>query len=720
MSCACLRGVRSQYLSETVRRLAALHQAAVAMNSVLDPDELLDRILSLLQDVFSLDTCAVLLYDPDEQVLAIRAARGYRPDVVSNFKAARGAGVTGHVLVTGEPVIVDDVAKWNGYVEGVQGARSEMAAPMRLDNQIIGVLDAESRKPAAFQESDLDFFRIFANQAATAINNARLVSQLEQRSRQLEKTVNELALLNRLGRQMNASLSIDTLLREVLHLAKKALHFDHCAVLLKEFDRASGEDVLVCRAALGYREEVAEGLRLKPGEGITGRVLRTGKPILVPDVNMNGGYIQGVAGGRCEMTTPLVIRDEIIGVLDAESTQPNAFGEHDLRLFSTFAAWAAVALHNADVYAKLERKTALLDRNVKEISKMNAELREYAAKIEQSNRELEHRLKELVTLQEASKTITSSLDLDDTLQTIVKMTGEIIRSSSCAIRLLDEETQDMRTLGAAAGAPRPEAPPEKSGPAAGSLRSFLGVPLKIGNRVIGYFELGSLDEGAFSMDDRRVLQVLAGQAAIAIENARLFENTQQTYYETIRSLAQALEARDAYTKGHSERVTRYALEISREMGLSEHSHKVIRYAGLLHDIGKIGISDSILHKRLKLTEEDWEAIRNHPLFGDSILGPLKFLQDAQVIVLRHHERYDGSGYPGHLKGEEIPLEARIIAVADSYDAMTSDRPYRTALDHQTAVEELTQASGRQFDPAVVEAFLAVVDNVRVDLQPSGG
>jgi putative nucleotidyltransferase with HDIG domain len=691
------------------------------MNSVLDPDELLDRILSLLQDVLVLDTCAILLYDPDAQVLTVRAARGYRPDVVKNFKAAKGEGVTGHVLATGEPIVIDDVAKWNGYVEGVEGARSEMAAPMRLENQIIGVLDAESKRTGAFQESDLDFLRIFANQAATAIHNARLVNQLEQRSRQLEKTVQELALLNRLGRQMNANLSIDSLLQEVLHLAKKALQFDHCAILLKEQDPASGEDLLVCRAALGYREEVAEGLRLKPGEGITGRVLKTGKPILVPDVMINGGYIEGVAGGRCEMATPLLVRDEIIGVLDAESTQPDAFGEHDLRLFSTFAAWAAVALNNADVYARLEKKTALLDRNVKEINKMNIELREYAAKIETSNRELEHRLKELITLQEASKTITSSLDLDDTLQTIVKMTGEIIHSSSCAIRLLDEESQEMRTLSTnAPGAAPPSAkPPSADKQPASSLKSFLGVPLKIGNRVIGYFELGSLDEGAFSNEDRRVLQVLAGQAAIAIENARLFENTQQTYYETIRSLAQALEARDAYTKGHSERVTRYALETAREMGLSDHSRKVIRYAGLLHDIGKIGISDSILHKRLKLTDEDWEAIRSHPLFGDSILGPLKFLQEAQAIVLRHHERYDGSGYPGHLKGEEIPLEARIIAVADAYDAMTSDRPYRQAMDHQTAVGEIEESAGRQFDPTVVEAFLSVVDNVRVDFQPSG-
>lgn len=679
------------------------------MNSELDPDALLDRILSLVEDVFSLDNCAVLLYDREEDLLTIRAAHGYRPEVVESFQARAGEGITGNVVATGDPIIVNDVHEYEGYVEGVAGARSEMAAPLQIDERVIGVLDAESRQPGAFQESDLDLFRIFANQAATALNNARLVSQLEEHSRSLERRVNELTLLHRLGQQMNTNLAPSSLLQEILQLAREALHFDHCAVLLRT--GSEDEEVLEIHAALGYRDEVTAGMCLKPGEGITGTVLRTGRPMLVPDVKKNGRYIEGVSGGRCEMATPLIVQNRVIGVLDAEATEPRAFNDYHLQLFTTFASWAAIAIHNAEICDQLERNNRQLDANMREINRMNKELREYATRIEDSNTDLQQRVRELMTLQEASRTITSSLDLNETLDAIVEMTREIVHSSSCAIRLLDDEsgTQDP-------GAGSDGTSPDESGPRTEQeLMSFLGIPLKIGDRIIGYFELGSLDEAAFSDNDRRVLQVLASHAAIAIENARLFEDTQQTYYETIRSLAQALEARDAYTQGHSERVTKYALRTAEQMGLDEDSRKVIRYAGLLHDIGKIGISDTILHKRLKLTEEDWRAIRNHPLFGDSILGPLKFLHDAQKIVLRHHERYDGSGYPGRLKGEEIPLEARVIAVADAYDAMTSDRPYRQAMPHEKAIEELRASSGQQFDPVVVAAFLDVIDEVRLDL-----
>jgi len=700
-------------LSETVRKLAALHQAARAMNAILDPDQLLDKILSLVQEVFSLHTCAVLLYDEKEDSVKIRAERGYLPEVVENFRVKRGQGVTGYVFQTGEPIIVNDVEQWNGYIQGVAGARSEMAAPLRLEDRIIGVLDAEIQKPGAFEEGDLELFSIFANQAATAIRNANLMASLAGRTVQLEKTVNELGLLNRLGQQMNSNLDIDSLLREVLQLAKEALQFDHCAVLLSE--EVDDETFLLVRAALGYREAVTRGMRIKMGEGITGRVLRSGQPMLIPDVDLNGGYIEGVSGGKCEMAAPLVVRDKVIGVLDAETTEPGAFGEDDLHLFTTFASWAAVALQNAEIHSQLERKTRQLDGKIGEINEMNLELKEYAARIEHANLDLEKRVKELMTLQEVSRAITSSLDLQDTLDAIVTMTREIVDSSTCAIRLLDDESRQMLPLDKGSATEETSVTAEHSN---GELRSFLGLPLKIGNRVIGYFELGSLDEGAFDEGDRRILQVLASQAAIAIENARLFENTQQTYYETIRSLAQALEARDAYTRGHSDRVTRYSLAAASEMGLSPHSLKVIQYAGLLHDIGKIGISDSILHKRIKLSEEEWSIIRNHPLFGDSILGPLKFLSDAQEIVLRHHERWDGSGYPGHLQGEEIPIEARVIAVADAYDAMTSDRPYRDAMSHEKAVAEIEKASGKQFDPDVVTAFLAVVERVRREIEES--
>jgi len=154
-----------------------------------------------------------------------------------------------------------------------------MAAPLCVGGETIGILDAESRRPGAFQESDLDLFQIFANQAATAIRNTGLVSQLEQRSRQLEKSVNDLALLNRVAQQMNSNLSLESLLQEILYLAHKALNFDHCAVLLKQ--EIDGQEFLVVKAALGYRDEVGAGMRLKLDQGITGAVFKAGKPLLV-------------------------------------------------------------------------------------------------------------------------------------------------------------------------------------------------------------------------------------------------------------------------------------------------------------------------------------------------------------------------------------------------------------------------------------------------------
>ncbi len=464
------------------------------------------------------------------------------------------------------------------------------------------------------------------------------------------------------------------------------------------------------KSALGYRREVESGMRIEAGEGITGRVLSTGQPVLVPDVRINGGYIEGVAGGRCEMATPLIVRGEVIGVFDAESKTPGAFDDQDLRLFSTFASWAAQALYNAEMHSRLERKRRQLDGHVKEIARMNNELRDYAKRIEKANLDLKQRVKELETLQEASKTITSSLDLDQTLESIVDMTSEILNSSSCAIRLLDDDDNEERWLGDS----NPDHVSEKE-PASRKFSS-IAVPMMTGNKIIGYFELASMDESDFSPEDKRVLQVLAGQAAIAIENARLFEHTQQTYYETIRSLAQALEARDAYTKGHSERVTRYSLLIADKLGLRERERKILHYAGLLHDIGKIGISDTILNKSKELSSDEWAAIRNHPLFGDTILGPIKFLSEAQDIVLHHHERFDGTGYPDGLDAERIPLQARIIAVADAFDAMTSDRPYRRALSRTVALNEIAAGAGKQFDPNVVRVFLEIMETLD-EVQP---
>ncbi len=678
-------------MQEIIRRLSKLSEASRAMTRCRDLGTLLDTILQLVEEVFHVDTCAVLLVDDEKGELRVERARGYDAAVIETFRAPLGHGVTGKVAQSGSPIFVADVRSDPDYVGGVSGAVSEMTAPMRLDGTIIGVLDAEVRSRTVFTDTDLDLFAAFANHAAVAVQNARLNESLADQSARLEREVRRLQLLGKAAQALSSTLDLDELLNTILTLSREALHFDQCAVLLL----GPGEGQLSVRASIGYHGSVA-GRRIAVGEGVTGEVARTQRPLLVADVNNDTRYIRGVAGGRCEMAAPLVARGELCGVLDAESTEPGAFSEADLELLHAFAGQAATALANAETYRELERANVKLHRNVIEMERMNRELLEHARLINDANSKLENRVHELLTLQEASRTITSSLDLDDTLAAIVRMTREIIHSSMSAIMLLDEESKEMRVRAHAGD---------------GGLRKgeVMGVPLRIGERTIGSFEVMRADDGVFSDEERRLLETLASQAAIAIENARLFENTQRTYFETIRSLAQALEARDSYTKGHSERVMRYALRTAKAMGVADPAQRILGHASLLHDIGKIGIADAILNKTAALTEEDRKMIENHPIYGDTIIGPLRFLENVQTLVRHHHERYDGTGYPERLKGEAIPHGARIIAVADSFDAMTSTRPYRAALPYDVAVDEIRKGSGSQFDPAVVSVFLELLE-----------
>lgn len=189
---------------------------------------------------------------------------------------------------------------------------------------------------------------------------------------------------------------------------------------------------------------------------------------------------------------------------------------------------------------------------------------------------------------------------------------------------------------------------------------------------------------------------------------RQYVELKKTHIETIQSLAAALDAKDAYTRGHSQRVAEMARQVASALKLPEKEIDAVHYAGLLHDIGKIGVQDDVLNKVGALTDQDWEKIRSHATIGAEIVQHVRFLQGVSEMIRHHHESYDGSGYPAGLKGEEIPLGARILAVCDAYDAMTTERPYRKAMTVEDAVTELKSKAGVQFDPQVVEAFLEIV------------
>jgi len=191
---------------------------------------------------------------------------------------------------------------------------------------------------------------------------------------------------------------------------------------------------------------------------------------------------------------------------------------------------------------------------------------------------------------------------------------------------------------------------------------------------------------------------------VILELKKAKESLKEGYLATIKSLALAIEAKDKYTRGHSSRVVEYALIIADELGISEAEKENLKIAGILHDIGKIAIPDSILEKPGKLTEEEYEIIKKHPDLGVNILKPLSFLKPILPLILHHHERVDNNGYH-HISNEKIPLASKILSVADSYDAMTSDRPYRKAYPKEKAIQELKDNSGTQFDPKVVEALL---------------
>ena len=245
---------------------------------------------------------------------------------------------------------------------------------------------------------------------------------------------------------------------------------------------------------------------------------------------------------------------------------------------------------------------------------------------------------------------------------------------------------------------------------AAKFSSILCMPLVTKGRAVGALALYK-GEGkpSFTQVDVELLAILCGQAAIAIENIRLFDDLQRTHFEAMKALAQAIEAKDHYTRGHCDRTVEYAMAIAEQLGLPEGERKALRYAAFLHDVGKIGIHESILAKEGRLTEEEYRMMQSHPSLGAEIIKGVEFLEPVVPLVYHHQERFDGKGYPAGLSGEAIPLGARIVAVLDTFDAMTSDRPYRKAMQLSQAIAELRRCAGTQFDPGVVDAFITVLE-----------
>ncbi len=357
-----------------------------------------------------------------------------------------------------------------------------------------------------------------------------------------------------------------------------------------------------------------------------------------------------------------------------------------------------------------------------ELSELASSFNEMVKKLRKRTEDLQKKVFELSVLQEVSVNISSTLELNKILPVIAESNMKLFDADIVCVMLYDPQTKELKE-GACLKSPRlseelaqlveekTTALLKKNKPQLifqsddfPFLNSLMSSPLISEEKMLGLVLVGSINK-SFTQSDLDIFFILVQQTASAVSNATLLRSLEQTYLGIVRALAIALDARDPYTRGHSEQVARYSLILANELGLSEREKKDLELAAYLHDLGKIGIKDEILLKPAKLTPEEMKVIREHPSIGASILSPLTFLGDIVPTVRYHHEHYDGGGYPEGVKDDRIPLGARILALTDAFDAITSDRPYRSRRNIKEAVEEIKRCSGTQFDPKLVEIFI---------------
>lgn len=358
-------------------------------------------------------------------------------------------------------------------------------------------------------------------------------------------------------------------------------------------------------------------------------------------------------------------------------------------------------------------------------------------------------LNQFTILKDMASLINSSLEPDDIREKAIEVTMEALGSEAASLLLLDEQTGELyfdvvkgekgeklkqiqlqKGEGIAGWVALHKEPVIAADPASDPrffkgadevsgirTRNILCVPVCSKDRMLGVLEAINRKEGDFDQDDLEIMKTLANDVAVAIENARLYTELWETFYTTIEMLADIIELRDPYTGGHTRRVHNYCVMIANQLQLSKNETDQLRLAAILHDIGKVGVSDQILLKPGQLTEDEFKAIEGHSTCGSNSLRRIKKLRGLIPGIRNHHERYDGTGYPDKLFGKNIPLMARIIGIADAFDAMTTDRPYRKGFSPEEAMEELSRSAGGHFDPELVITFKDAWEKDLKSLEP---
>jgi hypothetical protein len=364
----------------------------------------------------------------------------------------------------------------------------------------------------------------------------------------------------------------------------------------------------------------------------------------------------------------------------------------------------------------------------------NRQLQLSNAQLDLANSRLSQRVTELAALNRIGLSLNGSLDLGAVLGQILDSALGLVPAQAAAIALADPATGRLAVaasvglpVGAAAALAQPGGPAAQAlgagreqvvadaaaaglaALAAAGVGAALCVPLRVGAAVGGVFALSYAGAHDFGVDERLLLSTLAQQAATAVHNARLYREIEAGYLSTVQAMVQVTDARERYAAGHAERVRAYCAAAAGALGLAAAQTGALELAALFHDLGHVGVPEAVLGKPGALTAEEWALVRKHPQLGVSILRQVPRMEAVVPVILQHHERYDGQGYPAGLLGDDSSVLAQVLAVADAYEAMTSARPHRGALGRAEAVAELRQHSGTQFSPRVVEAFVRATE-----------
>jgi PAS domain S-box-containing protein/putative nucleotidyltransferase with HDIG domain len=590
------------------------------------------------------------------------------------------------------------------------GIRSILSIPLLSQKELIGALTIASGIPGAFTREHAEIASEVADLLAVAIQQTRLFHQVRRHTFELES----LAALNRDLRMTPNRAEIPA---AVIGRTVQILNCDTAVLMTAE---STGRTFLV-EQSIGPSSP-SMGTVIPSRDGLTAEIVASGKPYRWTAGDSGDGpgkhtdWLRGLHSAVC---VPMTSRGAQIGALWAGRTPGHAAGkitDEELRLLESIAEVSGNALHRAALYEQTEQ-----------------------------------RLRRLSALRAVDMAISASIDLRVTLSVLLDQVTSQLGVDAAAIRLLSTPSQTLTYLSGRGihSAVIPQTPLQLGQGYAGiaalehrvvsvslwtdeddayarilresedRFATYFVTPLLAKGRIKGILEL--FHRSALQADEEWVdyLETMATQAAIAIDNAAMFEDIQKTnmdliaaYDATIEGWSRALELRDREARGHTQRVTDVAVRLARVMGMKEDDLVHVRRGALLHDIGKMAISDTILLKPDPLTEEEMAIMRQHPVYAYEMLSPIAYLRQALDIPYCHHEKWDGSGYPRGLEKEHIPLAARVFAVVDVWDTLRSDRPYCEAWPEEKARTYLREQSGTHFDPSVVEAFFAIVDDER--------